>query len=175
MKLIYKIIESIPHGVILGDSLKQGPVTQVFKVRFEGIEAVLRIDLPVAKTLGLNRIFEAELLETIQPAQMSPKVLFADNLSGVLIWEFQSGETLDKKSLARLPEQLGHTLKQIHETKINAGEPLFADAIENYHRLLEDFDHPMIERGFELFDSLKDAKTPLVLSHNDINLSLIHI
>ncbi|GIS87205.1 MAG: hypothetical protein CM1200mP17_17730 [Woeseia sp.] len=60
-------------------------------------------------------------------------------------------------------------MKQIHETKINGGEPLFADAIENYHRLLEDFDHPMIERGFELFDSLKDAKTPLVLSHNDIN------
>ncbi|MEC9064173.1 MAG: hypothetical protein VX805_02355, partial [Pseudomonadota bacterium] len=75
MKPIYKIIESIPHGIILGDSLKQGPVTQVFKVRFEGIEAVLRIDLPVAKTLGLNRIFEVELLESIQSAQMSPKVL----------------------------------------------------------------------------------------------------
>ena len=90
MKLIYKIIESIPHGVILGDSLKQGPVTQVFKVRFEGIEAVLRIDLPVAKTLQLNRTFEAELLETIQPAQLSPRVLFADNLLGVLIWEFQA-------------------------------------------------------------------------------------
>jgi len=89
MKPLYRIIESIPHGVILGDSIKEGPVTQVFKARFEGVEAMLRIDLPVAKTLRLNRIFEAELLELIQPAQMSPKVLFADNLSGVLIWEFQ--------------------------------------------------------------------------------------
>ncbi|GIT36807.1 MAG: hypothetical protein Ct9H300mP6_06750 [Gammaproteobacteria bacterium] len=30
MKLIYKIIESIPHGVILGDSLKQGPENPSF-------------------------------------------------------------------------------------------------------------------------------------------------
>ena len=169
MKSIHKIIESIPHGIILGDSIKEGPVTQVFKVRFEGIEAVLRIDLPIAKTLGLNRIFEAKLLESIQPFQMSPKVLFVDSSMGVLIWEFQSGETLDKKSLASLPEQLGQTLKQIHRTKVNGGEPLFADVIENYHRLLEDFDHPLIERGFELFDSFKNAKAPLVLSHNDIN------
>ena len=169
MKPLYKIIESIPHGVILGDSIKEGPVTQVFKARFEGIEAMLRVDLPVAKTLGLNRIFEAELLESIQPAQLSPKVLFADNLLGVLIWEFQAGETLENKSLVSLPEQLGYILKQIHGTKIDGSEPLFADAIENYRQLLKDFDHPLIEPGFTLFDSLKDAKTSLVLSHNDIN------
>ena len=64
---------------------------------------------------------------------------------------------------------MGYILKQIHGTKIDGGEPLFADAIENYRQLLKDFDHPLIEPGFTLFDSLKEAKTPLVLSHNDIN------
>ena len=75
MKPLYRIIESIPHGVILGDSIKEGPVTQVFKARFEGVEAMLRIDLPVAKTLRLNRIFEAELLESIASEDLNDSSL----------------------------------------------------------------------------------------------------
>ena len=171
MNPIDKIIEGIPHEVLIGNVFKQGPVTQLFKVTFEGREAVLRIDLPMAKYLGLNRFFEAQLLTSIHQAEFGPKILFSNPSSGVLIWEFRPGETAEDQSAmnSELPKQLGQILKQIHQIKIDGSEPLFVDAIENYRKLLRDNNHPLIKKGFLLFDSLHVHQTPGVLSHNDIN------
>ena len=65
MNLQIKAIEAIPHSITLGECLKDGPVTQVFICAFEGIKAVIRLDLPVSQTLGLDRYSEIELLKFV--------------------------------------------------------------------------------------------------------------
>ena len=85
MNLHIKTIETIPHSITLGECLKDGPVTQVFTGVFEGIKAVIRFDLPVSQTLGLDRYSEIELLKFLEGSTFTPKILFAAPENGVLI------------------------------------------------------------------------------------------
>ena len=172
MNLHIKTIETIPHSITLGECLKDGPATQVFTGVFEGIKAVIRFDLPVSQTLGLDRYSEIELLKFLEGSTFTPKILFAAPENGVLIWQYIPGETLDDTATKprEITSLMGTLLADLHQLKAPASQPVFSSFINHYRDLLSaDMNHSIIHKGFSLFDSISKNQLPMVLSHNDIN------
>ena len=173
MNLQIKAIEAIPHSITLGECLKDGPVTQVFTCVFEGIKAVIRFDLPVSQTLGLDRFSEIELLKFLEVLTDAPKILLAAPENGVLIWQYIPGETLEQATTKpiEITSSMGTFLGDLHKFNAPACLPVFSSFINRYRDLLSDeMNHSMIHKGFSLFDSISQNQLPMVLSHNDINL-----
>ena len=52
-------IKKVPHEILMGETIKNGPVTEVSLCSFEDTKAVIRFDKPLAKLiyLSFNRIF----------------------------------------------------------------------------------------------------------------------
>ena len=172
MNLHIKTIEAIPHSITLGECLKNGPVTQVFTGVFEGIKAVIRLDLPVSQTLGLDRFGEIELLKFMEESTFTPKILFAAPENGVLVWQYIPGETLDETFIKprEITSLMGTLLADLHQLNAPASQPVFSSFINRYRELLSaEMNHSMIQKGFSLFDSIAHNQLPMVLSHNDIN------
>ena len=172
MNLHIKTIEAIPHSITLGECLKNGPVTQVFTGVFEGIKAVIRLDLPVSQTLGLDRFGEIELLKFMEGSTFTPKILFAAPENGVLVWQYIPGETLDEtfNKPREITSLMGTLLADLHQLNAPASQPVFSSFINRYRELLSaEMNHSMIQKGFSLFDSIAHNQLPMVLSHNDIN------
>ena len=173
MNFQIKAIEAIPHSITLGECLKDGPVTQVFTCVFEGIKAVIRLDLPIAQTLGLDRFSEIELLKFLEVVTYTPKILFAAPKNGVLIWQYIPGETLEDAVTKpiEITSSMGTLLGDLHKLNTPAYLPVFSSFINRYRDLLSDeMNRSMIHKGFSLFDSISQNQLPMVLSHNDINL-----
>ena len=172
MNLHIKTIEAIPHSITLGECLKNGPVTQVFTGVFEGIKAVIRLDLPVSQTLGLDRFGEIELLKFMEGSTFTPKILFAAPENGVLVWQYIPGETLDEtlNKPREITSLMGTLLADLHQLNAPASQPVFSSFVNRYRELLSaEMNHSMIQKGFSLFDSIAHNQLPMVLSHNDIN------
>ena len=172
MNLQIKAIKAIPHSITLGECLKDGPVTQVFTCVFEGIKAVIRLDLPITQTLGLDRFSEIELLKFLEVVTYTPKILFAAPENGVLVWQYIPGETLEEATTKpiEITSSMGAFLGNLHKLNTPACLPVFSSFINRYRDLLSDeMNHSMIHKGFSLFDSISQNQLPMVLSHNDIN------
>ncbi len=167
-----KAIESIPHSITLGECLKDGPVTQVFHCVFEGVKAVIRLDLPISQTLGLDRFSEVELLKYMEVLADTPKILFAAPENGVLVWQYIPGVTLEDETTRpiKIASSIGALLGNLHKLNAPAFLPTFSSFIDRYRDLLAaEMNHPIIHKGFALFDSLSNEQAFMVLSHNDIN------
>jgi thiamine kinase-like enzyme len=167
-----KAIEAIPHSITLGECLKDGPVTQVFHCVFEGIKAVIRLDLPISQTLGLDRYSEIELLKFLEGSTFTPKILFAAPENGVLIWQYIPGVTLDDTTTKprEITSSMGSLLGDLHQLNAPVSLPVFSSFINRYRDLLSaEMNHSIILKGFSLFDLISKSQAPMVLSHNDIN------
>jgi len=172
VNLHIKTIETIPHSITLGECLKDGPVTQVFHCVFEGIKAVIRLDLPISQTLGLDRYSEIELLKFLEGSTFTPKILFAAPENGVLVWQYIPGITLEDETTRpiKIASSIGALLGNLHKLDAPAFLPVFSSFIDHYRDLLAaEMNHPIIHKGFALFDSLSNEQAFMVLSHNDIN------
>ena len=172
MNLHIKTIEAIPHSITLGECLKNGPVTQVFTGVFEGIKAVIRLDLPVSQTLGLDRFSEVELLNSMEALAYTPKILFAAPENGVLVWQYIPGVTLEDETNRpiEIASSMGTLLGDLHQLNAPTFLPVFSSFINRYRDLLSaEMNHSIILKGFSLFDLISKSQAPMVLSHNDIN------
>ena len=165
-------IKKVPHEILMGETIKHGPVTEVSLCSFEDTKAVIRFDKPLAKLIGLDRIAEYQLLCSIQEFGISPEVLYFDPDQGIQIWRYVSGNHLKittQTKTSRLQE-IGKILKTIHQIKPTTPLPLFGSFIERYQDLLGGKENrKIIEAGFSLYEEISTDETPLVLSHNDLN------
>ena len=167
-----KAIEAIPHSITLGECLKDGPVTQVFSCVFEGIKAVIRLDLPISQTLGLDRFSEVELLNSMEALAYTPKILFAAPENGVLVWQYIPGVTLEDETNRpiEIASSMGTLLGDLHKLNAPTFLPVFSSFIDHYRDLLSaEMNHSIIRKGISLFDSIAKDQVSMVLSPNDIN------
>ncbi len=70
-----------------------GPVSDGFLVEHGGTEYVLRIDRPIAATLGLDRHAEATVAAAMGEQGIGPRLEFADPGTGVLVTEYLPGRS----------------------------------------------------------------------------------
>ena len=172
LKLSEKI-KKIPGEFALNQKLKSSLISQVFLCTFNNTNAVIRLDLPSASLLAIDRGTEAMLLESIQHLELAPKILYQDAAEGILIWEFIKGNELllnahNQESCLQL---LGSALNAIHGSSIpNNCIDIFSESLHLYKNLLEYSSHqPLLQKTLSLYNELSADDITYVLSHNDLH------
>ncbi len=127
----------LPAGWELQEILASTPVSRTFRVLADGRQAVLRVDRPLARRLGLNRAAEAEVLRAVAVAGLGPACLAVDPGAGTLLTGWLPGRAwsaADLREPAKLRRAAG-LLRRVHGLPA-AGPGLdLAAAIDRYAAL----------------------------------------
>lgn len=173
---ILKRIKSIPGDFNLLEELSSSPISKVFLCTFNNIHSVIRIDLLPASKLAIDRRNEINLLETLIPLDLSPKILYFDEQAGLMIWKYISGKEpifdLVGKNKCSLNE-LGRSLNLIHSSLIpQNSKNIFTNSLNLYKNLLNDTpDQYYFNKAIDLYHELIDDGVSHVFSHNDLHKS----
>ena len=127
----------LPPGWVIQETLAITPVSRTWRVLADGRQAVLRVDEPLARRLGLNRAAEPGVLRTVADAGLGPACLDADATGGWLLTEWLPGGSWSAADL-REPANLrraARLLRRVHDLP-PAGPVLdLAAAIDRYAAL----------------------------------------
>jgi thiamine kinase-like enzyme len=129
-------ILSVPvlKGARILYKLAGGPTSDSWLLSRDGSKAVMRIDKPLARILGLNRVAELAVLEQVADAGFGPAVIWADPGHGMLVTEYISGSHWTITDARRLEniERLAVRLRELHNTSIEGPTLDIAEAAERY-------------------------------------------
>ncbi|MBL8200256.1 MAG: phosphotransferase family protein [Chromatiales bacterium] len=107
----------LPAGWVLQESLAVTPVSRTWRVLADGRQAVLRVDEPAARRLGLNRAAEPAVLRAVAAAGLGPDCLAADPARGTLLTGWLPGRAwsaADLREPANLRRAAG-LLRRVHD------------------------------------------------------------
>ena len=107
----------LPAGCVLQEVLASTPVSRTWRVLADGRPAVLRVDEPGARRLGLPRRAEPDVLRAMAAAGLGPAVLAADPARGTLLTEWLPGRAwtaADLREPANLRRAAG-LLRRVHD------------------------------------------------------------
>lgn len=130
---------TIPGDLVVGAPLASTPVSRTWRALAGGREAVLRVDGPAARRLGLDRAAQPALLRAVAAAGLGPACLGADLQNGTLLTEWLPGRAWTRLEL-REPDHLrraGALLRRVHALPATATTPVLdlAAAIDRYAAL----------------------------------------
>lgn len=114
--------------------LAGGPTSDSWLVSLGASTAVLRIDKPLVRVLGLDRVAELGVLEQVARAGFGPAVIWADPANGMLITEYIAGNhwTITDAGRPENIERLAVRLRELHSTSINGPALGIAEAAGRY-------------------------------------------
>ena len=176
MRSVAERANTIPGEFVLRKNLATSPISEIYLCTLNNIKAVVRFDAPCASVLAIHRANEVIVLNSIQDLQLSPRILYHNQLEGVLIWKFIAGEEFSF-DLAHQRESylqsLGKGLKLIHS---QATPPecldIFSNSLSLYQSLLQEApSKSLADKASSLYESLSNDGSNYVLSHNDLNRS----
>jgi thiamine kinase len=166
-------IKSIPGEFALDQTLSSGAISQVFLCTYNNAKAVVRIDCPGASMLSIDRNSEVKILNGIKNLQLAPKILYQDESTGILIWEFIPGNkpSFNSGNKDHCLQSLGREISLIHNTSIpNHCSDIFINSMDLYGNLLKNTSHERLYiKALSLFKELYFDGINKVLSHNDLN------
>ncbi len=151
--------------------LSGGPASDSWLVQAGRQKFVLRIDKPIAASLGLDRQAETGILQTVSDAGIGAPVIWADPDKGILVCRYLEGGTWcreDTRSPERLRE-LALTLKKLH--RLSPRGPAFepAAAARLYaQKIGTDRAHQLARDTAQLAAELYAEPGRLALCHNDL-------
>lgn len=174
MNSLRKIIESIQGKCILHDELSSSPISKVFLCLFNDVKAVIRIDVMLASKLAIDRKNEFRILKNIAHLDLSPQVLYSDNLAGILIWKYIHGNkpVFDGSgSMHNSLSELGRSLYLIHNFSMAQNSiNIFSNSLDFYQKLSNKIANKFIfDNAINLYKELIDDGVKLVLCHNDLH------
>lgn len=177
MSNLEKIFNSYKKDLVILEAIKSGPVSDIFLCKFKEKKAVIRIDKSWSTQMKFNRLTEVKIINKLQPMKFTPKILHNNIDQKILIWEYIEGDelVLNSENKKNLLELLGQTVKKLHITKLPKNtKNIFINSIQFYK--MNFINHPsnkFLDKGFSIFDKLKDNTNEFVFSHNDLNKSNI--
>jgi thiamine kinase len=123
-----------PWSWAIGAALAVTPVSRTWRVRVGERQAVLRVDEPGARRLGLNRMAEPAVLRAVAAADLGPGCLRADPAGGVLLTEWLPGQACTADGL-RQPatlRQAAALLRRVHDLPVSGPALDLRAAIDRY-------------------------------------------
>lgn len=125
---------SIPPDCRVEELLASTPVSRTWRVVADGRPAVLRVDEPGARRLGLDRVAEPGVLAAAAAAGVGPACLAADPARGTLLTGWLPGRAwsaADLKEPGNL-RQAAALLRRVHGLPLAAPAIDLAGAIDRY-------------------------------------------
>lgn len=170
---IQSIIAGIPQlrGAEPIQQLNGGETSVKWLLRAENRRFVLRIDRPIARSLGLDRQAEAEILKVTGAAGISPRLVWASPEKGIQVCTYVEGkpwtpeDTRNPALLSSLAQALAHLhgLPAVGERFDPAGAASrYADEIATVEAA------ELASRAVRLVEDLDSGEAPFALCHNDL-------
>lgn len=156
---------------VIARQISVGPVSDGFLVELAGSRYVLRLDRPIATTLGLDRDAEATIAAAMGEQGIGPRLKFADPGAGVLLTAYLPGRSWSVSDISR-PEnlrRLAGLLKRLHGTQA-VGKPFaLRSSLTHYVGLVGTAEaQQMAGEADILLRRLSADESRLCLCHNDL-------
>jgi thiamine kinase len=137
-ELLASIDVPILRGAKLVAELSGGPVSRSWQLATSMGDAVLRLDLPLAAELQLDRTAEISVLKSAAMAGIGPEFFWADTQCGLLLTQMMPGKVWADKDLAEPKNllRLGELLSQLHSIPVVHESPDLRITLNNYARSL---------------------------------------
>jgi thiamine kinase-like enzyme len=161
--------ESVARRTRLLRPLHLGPLAHSWLLEYGNEQAVLRIDQPAAKSLGLGRAAEFARLEAVAAAGLGPRPIAVDAAQGLLLRPYVAGRTWQDADLGQVAnlQRTATLLRRVHSAHIDAPPLDLAAAIQRYARLAGPRVAAQADNARVLLARCRDPQAPLVFCHND--------
>lgn len=149
--------------------LHLGPLAHSWLLEYGDQQAVLRIDQPAAKSLGLDRAAEFARLQAVAAAGLGPPPIAVDAAQGLLLRPHVAGcawQAADLGQAANL-QRAAALLRRVHRVQLDAPPLDLQAAISRYARLAGPHAVAQAETCRALLARCQDPRAPLVFCHND--------
>ena len=177
MSNIEKIFNAYKKELAILETIKSGPVSDIFLCKYKEKKAVIRIDKTWSEKMKFDRSTEVEIISKLQPIKFTPKILHYNVEKKILIWEYIEGKEifLNSKNKQKILELLGQTIKRLHLTEVPKNtKNIFLNSMQFYKKnLSKHSNNNFLDKGFTIFERLSDNTNEFVLCHNDLNKSNI--
>ena len=149
--------------------LHLGPLAHSWLLEYGDEQAVLRIDQPASKTLGLDRAAEFARLAAIAAAGLGPPPIAVDAAQGLLLRRHVAGRAWQAAELGQSVnlQRAAALLRRVHAAQIDAPPLDLRAAIDRYARLAGPAAAVQAETCRALLARCQDPRAPLVFCHND--------
>ena len=177
MSNLEKIFNAYKKELVILETIKTGPVSDIFLCKYKEKKAVIRIDKTWSAQMKFDRSTEVEIINKLQPIKFTPKILHHNVEKKILIWEYIEGKEifLNSKNKQKILELLGQTIKKLHLTEVPKNtKNIFLTSMQFYKKnLSKHSNNNFLGKGFTIFKRLYDNSNEFVLCHNDLNKSNI--
>lgn len=149
--------------------LHLGPLAHSWLLEYGDREAVLRIDQPAAKPLGLDRAAEFARLEAIAAVGLGPVPIAMDAVQGLLLRPHVAGRAWQAGDLGQAAnlQRAAALLRRVHTSRIDAPPLDLKAAIDRYARLAGPNAAVQAESCRVLLAGCQDPGAQQVFCHND--------
>jgi thiamine kinase-like enzyme len=154
--------------------LRAGLVNHTYRVVRDGHAYALRVAGPNPHALGLDRPWEARVLECAVPARLAPAVAFSDTQHGILVQQWVQGRQWQPREVGR-PEhvaRIAELLRRIHALGVPSPARVMGPAqwIERYARDAPRAAAALQAGAVSRIAALESLPAPRVVCHSDLHI-----
>ena len=170
MKKLETILKKENYNFKVIEQIGDGETSQIFLGEFNNTKSIFKLSKKNKFKLIINEYLKNGIIKKIVTKNISPKILFHDLHSELIITEYFERDSSDKQFNNFY--QLGKKLKELHEITSSKKTKTFQDQLNVYLNVSSsELDNKYFKDAVDLFNELNVGKEKYVLSHNDLNFS----
>ena len=170
MKKLETILKKENHNFKVIEQIGDGETSQIFLGEFNNTKSIFKLSKKNKFKLIINEYLKNGIIQKIVTKNISPKILFHDLHSELIIYEYFEKDSSDKQFNNFY--QLGKKLKELHKITSNKKIKSFEDQFNLYLNVSSsELENKYFKDAVDLFNELNVGKKNYVLSHNDLNSS----
>lgn len=170
MKKLETILKKENYNFKVIEQIGDGETSQIFLGEFNNTKSIFKLSKKNKFKLIINEYLKNGIIQKIITKNISPKILFHDLHSKLIIYEYFERDSADKQFNNFY--QLGKKLKELHEITSSKKTKTFQDQFNVYLNVSSsELDNKYFKDAVDLFNELNVGKEKYVLSHNDLNFS----
>ena len=170
MKKLETILKKENYDFKVIEQIGDGETSQIFLGEFNNIKSIFKLSKKNKFKLIINEYLKNGIIKKIVTKNISPKILFHDLHSELIIYEYFEKDSSDKQFNNFY--QLGKKLKELHKITSNKKIKSFEDQFNLYLNVSSsELENKYFKDAVDLFNELNVGKKNYVLSHNDLNSS----
>lgn len=170
MNKLIKILKDLNFDFEIYEQISNSETSETFIGKFKNNKSIFKLPKNNNHELIVNEYLKNRVIDEIVKKNITPKVLFLEKKTGLIIYEYFKTDSLNKR-LNNITK-LGKQLKKLHQIKIHKDTKKFEEQFSLYLSVPNlKLDSKYFIDSADLFNDIKNCKDEHVLSHNDLNTS----